>query len=117
MAKLADSGAILGPIWRPKSYHKQAPTPENLKGFRDAMDELRYVFYSKHVGATTQNSMNSHVLALVGGNFWATEMEPMRIRILPGGVKQHEFPVFGGLRTVASREGFRLCFDARSETQ
>ena len=49
-------------------WHRQhAPTRENSNVFRHVVEELCCIFGSTHCVATTRNSMNSHVLAHVGG--------------------------------------------------
>ena len=90
-----DSATVLERFLDPRWTRQQAPTPENLKGFRHVGRSVCCVFSSGHGVATTQNSMNSHVLVLVGGPKWAPEMDPVRIRIRSKDAKHYEFPLFG----------------------
>ena len=104
---LVVSGGMLVTLWVPIIIRQHAPTLANSKGFRDWAQQRARNFSSARDMDTTQNSMNSQVLAHVGGSHWVTNMVPMCIHISANVMKQHEFPVFGDDRRVTLRESFR----------
>ena len=112
-----DSATVPERFLDPRWTRQQAPTPENLKGFRHVGRSVCCVLSSGHGVATMQNSMNSHVLAHVGASVWGPEMAPWRAPIPATDAKPHVFAVFGDGGRVALRGSSPCAACACPETQ
>ena len=81
-------------FWVAEKIHQHAPTPGNLKVFRDGKQERVCISSPAREVDITQNSMNSHVLVHVGASDWVTNTAPKCTPIPTHVAKHHELPVF-----------------------